>query len=135
MQDQSGDRPDFDQAKSELTDKIKHGKRTATEAIHDARDEISRKAGEYAGEAKDDSFSSRQRGRSESLLLRAGVCRDFAHLGIAFCRALNIPARFVSCYAYGLEPRDFHAVFEAYLMDAGGSSTGRGKLTSMGSCG
>jgi transglutaminase-like putative cysteine protease len=43
------------------------------------------------------------------------VCRDFAHLGISFCRALNIPARFVSCYAYGLEPRDFHAVFEAYL--------------------
>ncbi len=51
----------------------------------------------------------------ESLLMRAGVCRDFGHLGIAFCRALNIPARFVSCYAYGIEPRDFHAVFEAYL--------------------
>ncbi len=52
---------------------------------------------------------------SESLIKRAGVCRDFSHIGIAFCRALNIPARFVSCYAYGLEPRDFHAVFEAYL--------------------
>ncbi len=51
----------------------------------------------------------------ESLIGRAGVCRDFAHLGISFCRALNIPARFVSCYAYGLEPNDFHAVFEAYL--------------------
>lgn len=51
----------------------------------------------------------------ESLIKRAGVCRDFAHLGISFCRALRIPARFVSCYAYGLEPRDFHAVFEAYL--------------------
>ncbi|MBR8828150.1 MAG: transglutaminase family protein [Gomphosphaeria aponina SAG 52.96 = DSM 107014] len=48
---------------------------------------------------------------------RAGVCRDFAHLGIAFCRALNIPARFVSCYAYNLEPPDFHACFEAYLGD------------------
>lgn len=46
---------------------------------------------------------------------RAGVCRDFAHLGIAFCRALNIPARFVSAYAYDLWPRDFHAVFEARL--------------------
>lgn len=46
---------------------------------------------------------------------RAGVCRDFAHLGIAFCRALNIPARFVSNYACGLEPPDFHAIFEAYL--------------------
>lgn len=46
---------------------------------------------------------------------RAGVCRDFAHLGIAFCRALNIPARFVSAYAYQLNPPDFHACFEAYL--------------------
>ena len=51
----------------------------------------------------------------ETLLQRAGVCRDFAHLGTAFCRALGIPARFVSCYAYGLVPGDFHAVFEAYL--------------------
>lgn len=48
---------------------------------------------------------------------RAGVCRDFAHLGIAFCRALNIPARFVSAYAYRLEPADFHACFEAFLGD------------------
>lgn len=51
----------------------------------------------------------------DTLAGRAGVCRDFAHLGIAFCRALGIPARFVSGYAYGLEPPDFHAVFEAYL--------------------
>jgi transglutaminase-like putative cysteine protease len=48
---------------------------------------------------------------------RQGVCRDFAHLAIGFCRALNIPARFVSAYAYGLEPPDFHACFEAYLGD------------------
>lgn len=46
---------------------------------------------------------------------RAGVCRDFAHLGISFCRALGIPARFVSAYGWKLEPQDFHAVFEAYL--------------------
>ncbi|MBO9998013.1 MAG: transglutaminase family protein [Cyanobacteria bacterium SID2] len=48
---------------------------------------------------------------------RAGVCRDFAHLGIAFCRALNVPARFITGYAYGLDPPDFHACFEAYLGD------------------
>ena len=48
---------------------------------------------------------------------RAGVCRDFAHLGISFCRALGIPARFVSAYGWQLEPQDFHAVFEAYLGD------------------
>src|ERR1700739_3728119 len=46
---------------------------------------------------------------------RAGVCRDFAHLGIALCRALGIPARFVSGYAYGLNPPDFHAYFDAFL--------------------
>jgi len=47
---------------------------------------------------------------------RAGVCRDFAHLAIAFCRALNIPARFVTGYTrYEDPPQDFHALFEAYL--------------------
>jgi len=47
---------------------------------------------------------------------RAGVCRDFAHLGVTFCRALNIPARLVVGYAnFDAPPPDFHAVFEAYL--------------------
>ena len=45
----------------------------------------------------------------------AGVCRDFAHLAIAFCRSLGIPARFVSAYAYGLNPPDFHVYIEAFL--------------------
>jgi transglutaminase-like putative cysteine protease len=45
----------------------------------------------------------------------AGVSRDFAHLAIAFCRSLGIPARFVSAYAYGLHPPDFHAYIEAFL--------------------
>jgi transglutaminase-like putative cysteine protease len=49
---------------------------------------------------------------------RAGVCRDFSHLAIALCRALNIPARFVTGYArYSTPPPDFHAVFEVYLGD------------------
>ncbi len=47
---------------------------------------------------------------------RTGVCRDFAHLGIALCRALNIPARLVVGYVWFEEPpQDFHAVFEAWL--------------------
>jgi transglutaminase-like putative cysteine protease len=47
---------------------------------------------------------------------RAGVCRDFAHLGVTFCRALNIPARLVVGYApFETPPPDFHAVFEAWL--------------------
>jgi len=44
-----------------------------------------------------------------------GVCRDFAHLGIALCRGLCIPARMVVGYLHGLEPMDFHAWFEAYV--------------------
>lgn len=45
----------------------------------------------------------------------AGVCRDFAHLAIALCRALTIPARYFTGYAHKLVPQDFHACFEAYL--------------------
>ena len=51
---------------------------------------------------------------------RAGVCRDFAHLGIALCRALNIPARYFTGYAHQLNPPDFHACFECFI---GGSWT------------
>ncbi|MDB5959153.1 MAG: transglutaminase family protein [Massilia sp.] len=46
---------------------------------------------------------------------REGVCRDLAHLGIALCRALCIPARMVAGYLHGLEPMDLHAWFEAYV--------------------
>jgi transglutaminase-like putative cysteine protease len=52
---------------------------------------------------------------------RAGVCRDFAHLTIALCRALGIPARYVSAYAWRLAPPDFHAVIEAYLQGPAGA--------------
>lgn len=43
------------------------------------------------------------------------VCRDMAHLGIALCRALSIPARMVVGYLDGLQPMDLHAWFEAYV--------------------
>lgn len=46
---------------------------------------------------------------------RKGVCRDYAHLAITFCRALSIPARYIGGYAAGLDPMNFHACFEAYL--------------------
>ncbi|CAA9892457.1 conserved hypothetical protein [Candidatus Methylobacter favarea] len=49
------------------------------------------------------------------LIQRTGVCRDYAHLAIALCRALCIPARYVSGYAVSLQPPDFHGFFEAYL--------------------
>lgn len=51
----------------------------------------------------------------DTVTQRTGVCRDFAHLGIALCRALNIPARYFTGYAYQLDPPDFHACFEAYI--------------------
>ncbi|MEN3324326.1 transglutaminase family protein [Mariniflexile soesokkakense] len=46
---------------------------------------------------------------------QSGVCRDLAHLGIALCRNLSIPARMVVGYLYKLEPMDMHAWFEAYV--------------------
>jgi transglutaminase-like putative cysteine protease len=46
---------------------------------------------------------------------REGVCRELAHLGIALCRGLCIPARMVVGYLHKLEPMDFHAWFEAYV--------------------
>ncbi|WP_432694984.1 transglutaminase domain-containing protein [Marinobacterium sp. YM272] len=45
----------------------------------------------------------------------AGVCRDLAHLGIALCRSLSIPARMVVGYLHELYPMDLHAWFEAYV--------------------
>ena len=56
-----------------------------------------------------------EKSASDTLRDRAGVCRDFSHLGITLCRALNMPARAVSAYAWQLDPPDFHAVFEVYL--------------------
>jgi transglutaminase-like putative cysteine protease len=46
---------------------------------------------------------------------RTGVCRDFAHLGIAMCRAMSLPARYASCYSHLLQPSDFHAIFEVLI--------------------
>ncbi len=51
----------------------------------------------------------------ETLQSRHGVCRDFAHLGIALCRCLDIPARMVVGYLHDLDPMDLHAWFEAYV--------------------
>ena len=52
---------------------------------------------------------------------RTGVCRDFAHLAVTFCRCLNIPARYSAGYLGELDippqplPMDFSSWFEAYL--------------------
>jgi transglutaminase-like putative cysteine protease len=57
----------------------------------------------------------------EAFRERAGVCRDFAHLSIAFCRCMNIPARYCTGYLGDIgvpasdAPMDFSGWFEAYL--------------------
>ena len=57
----------------------------------------------------------------DTLIERVGVCRDFAHLMIALCRAVNIPARFATGTDYGADPAlgppDFQAYVEVYLGD------------------
>jgi transglutaminase-like putative cysteine protease len=57
----------------------------------------------------------------DTLVEEVGVCRDFAHLMIALCRAVNIPARFATGIDYGadpiLGPTDFHAYVEVYVGD------------------
>ena len=63
--------------------------------------------------------------RRKSSQQRYGVCRDFAHVAIALCRAFNLPARYVTghlpdigCIDPGT-PMDFHAYFEVYLGESG----------------
>src|SRR6202012_2579112 len=58
---------------------------------------------------------------AEAFAERQGVCRDFAHLAIPFCRCLNIPARYCTGYLGDIgvtplpDPMDFSAWFEVYL--------------------
>lgn len=57
----------------------------------------------------------------DTVVERVGVCRDFAHLMIALCRAINIPARFATGIDYASNPifgpPDFHAYVETFLGD------------------
>lgn len=64
---------------------------------------------EYGG------YTTPQTSAYDTITEQSGVCRDFAHLGVALCRALTIPARYFTGYAYQLQPPDFHACFEAYI--------------------
>jgi transglutaminase-like putative cysteine protease len=66
-------------------------------------------------------FSSPTRTAAETYRDRRGVCRDYAHLAIAFCRCLNIPARYCTGYVSDIgippphAPMDFAAWMEVYL--------------------
>jgi transglutaminase-like putative cysteine protease len=67
------------------------------------------------------SFARSSKSAMEVLAERQGVCRDFQHLAIAFCRCMNIPARYATGYLGDIgvplsdSPMDFSAWFEAYL--------------------
>lgn len=52
---------------------------------------------------------------TDTLRKSGGMCRDYAHVTIALARALGIPARYVSVFAPGLTPQDFHAVTEVFV--------------------
>lgn len=54
---------------------------------------------------------------SDTFIARQGICRDYAHLQVTLSRASTIPARYVACYAPGVDPPDFHAVAEVFLAD------------------
>ena len=54
----------------------------------------------------------------DSFIERRGICRDSAHVLITLARASTIPARYVSCFAPGVNPPDFHAVAEVFLADS-----------------
>lgn len=53
----------------------------------------------------------------DSFVERRGVCRDYAHVLVAFARAGGIPARYASCYAPDVAPQDFHALAQVWLSD------------------
>lgn len=78
-EDDQGRKPaDFETAKSELSERFQQETHTATEALHDARDELTRKAGDYASEAKQELFNKAegtQRDISSNLKAFSGALR------------------------------------------------------------
>jgi transglutaminase-like putative cysteine protease len=66
-------------------------------------------------------YANSTRTASQAFNERRGVCRDFAHLAVTFCRCMNIPARYCTGYLGDIgvplsdEPMDFAAWFEAYV--------------------
>ncbi|SMQ62786.1 Transglutaminase-like superfamily protein [Altererythrobacter xiamenensis] len=61
--------------------------------------------------------SDARTGALDSFVERRGICRDYAHVMVTMARASTIPARYVACYAPGVDPPDFHAVAEVFLDD------------------
>lgn len=64
----------------------------------------------------------------DTFIERRGICRDYAHVMVTLARASTIPARYVACYAPGVDPPDFHAVAEVFLNDPGTEGGGTWQL-------
>ena len=95
----------FHQMASEITAGQQPGYNQVAAIVTWLRNAISYRPGSSENPVSATEVNSRQ----------VGVCRDLAHLGIALCRSLSIPARMVVGYLYRLEPMDLHAWFEAYV--------------------
>ncbi len=87
-----------------------------------ARDRLRAALRDHLDYVRGSGSSDSQTTAATTLMQRQGVCRDFSHLAIALCRGLGIPARFVSAYAWQLDPPDFHAVMEARLQGPEGGA-------------
>ena len=106
MQDESGKTPPppFDEVKKEVTDLLEDSKQSATESLHDAKDEVTRKAKEYASEAKEallEGAEGMQGAVSNRLSAFSGALRAASeHLANSDQRAVS---KFVLDAAGGLE--------------------------------
>jgi transglutaminase-like putative cysteine protease len=82
---------------------------TALDKVHAICDYV------YENTAYEAGTSDAATDAADTLLNARGVCRDFAHLVAALCRAVEVPARVAAVYAPGLSPMDFHLVVEAEI--------------------
>ena len=76
--DQGGQPTDFDKAKSDVSDRLRQEQERASELLHDARDTVTRKAGDYASEASEvisDKAEEAQRDIGSSLAALGGALR------------------------------------------------------------
>lgn len=100
---------EFEKFVTDSFSELKHGQKV--QAMHDW---IAEKMDYVPGSSNSETTAQ------DSFVTRSGVCRDYAHLMIAFARAAAIPARMASVYAPRVDPQDFHAVAQLFLADDDG---------------